>query len=463
MAKNLTTAFILVALYLCRPFCLITADAAITIPIGFSSESTIPPSYVPNDSTILSVGMDPTTGQLYASNGYQFSPFNFSGTSGPVESLRPPIGSNDASDDFIFDQSGNLYLSVLWGGLIIQRSPGTQNFITLASGLTFPRNLTFDAQGNLLVIGKASLTDPGTIWKITPSGNISTLAIGVPGPIKLATNRNGKVYILTFSGVIYEVLASGNLSLYTDLASAGIVGDSIGSPESFAIDNSNNMFVSIYEGQRFGTNSSEIYRINTSLKLDLFAVVVGDLPVAMFFTPDNQLILGAYNASTSSTVIKISGDFSAASFNAVVFSGFFSPVHNLPIVNNVKAGQTIPVKWRITDPNGAPISDPANFKNLASSPVSCTSFSGDAASPPIEEHSAGSSGLQYRGDGHWQFNWKTPKAYAGQCRKMVLTLGDGSTHEADFKFKEEKKKERHEDADLLHGLGHDENDERLSR
>jgi hypothetical protein len=60
-------------------------------------------------------------------------------------------------------------------------------------------------------------------------------------------------------------------------------------------------------------------------------------------------------------------------------------------------------------------------------------LSGDSIDA-IEEF-AGFSGLQYSGDGYWQFNWKTPKTYAGQCRRMVLTLGDGSTHVADFKFK----------------------------
>jgi hypothetical protein len=39
------------------------------------------------------------------------------------------------------------------------------------------------------------------------------------------------------------------------------------------------------------------------------------------------------------------------------------------------------------------------------------------------------------GNGNWQYNWKTPKTYAGQCRVMQLNLSDGSTHIANFKFK----------------------------
>jgi hypothetical protein len=53
----------------------------------------------------------------------------------------------------------------------------------------------------------------------------------------------------------------------------------------------------------------------------------------------------------------------------------------------------------------------------------------------VVEVYTGSSGLQYLGDGNWQFNWKTPKSYVGHCRIMTLTLNDGSTHDAYFKFK----------------------------
>jgi len=149
---------------------------------------------------------------------------------------------------------------------------------------------------------------------------------------------------------------------------------------------------------------------------------------------------GSYAATTSATLTigGISSTFSVTTevkqIQVYVFSGFFSPVDNLPIVNSAKAGQAIPVKWRITDADGLPVSDPASFKDLVSYSINCSNLSGDPTSA-IEEYAAGSSGLQYSGDGYWQFNWKTPKTYAGQCRAMMLKLGDGSTHVADFNFK----------------------------
>jgi len=304
----LCTIFLLIFFSLTRVY-------ALEIPTGFSSESIVPPSFVPNNSTALSVGMDPT-GQLYSSNGYQFSPVNFSGPPVAVESLRPPIANNAAITDLIYDQSGNLYIADYLGGRVLKREPGEQSFTTFASGLSYPRELTFDGQGNLLVAGKANPNDPGTIWKITPSGTVGTLASGFSGPVDLATSQSGNVYMLVFSGAIYEVLSSGSLSLYADLfSSAGIVGSGIGYPEAFAIDNSGNMGVSINEGQRFGKNSSEIYRISPSLQLDLFAFGVGDIPVDMLFTPSNELVLADYDAYTASRVIKIAGDFNAPLFD----------------------------------------------------------------------------------------------------------------------------------------------------
>lgn len=113
------------------------------------------------------------------------------------------------------------------------------------------------------------------------------------------------------------------------------------------------------------------------------------------------------------------------------FEGFFQPVDN-GSTNVVKAGQTVPVKWRVLDA-GVPVSDPASFVSLSSVKVNCGTL--DGAVDRIEEITTNASGLTYHNDGNWQFNWKTPKAYAGTCRVMTVELSDGSTRSADFRFK----------------------------
>ena len=116
------------------------------------------------------------------------------------------------------------------------------------------------------------------------------------------------------------------------------------------------------------------------------------------------------------------------------FDGFYSPIEN-DFLNVAKAGQAIPAKWRLTDANETPISDAGSFVNLYSYPLNCTDFSGDI-NDSVEEYASGSSGLQYLGDGYWQFNWKTPKTYVNTCRAMYVEFNSGATSPVvKFKFK----------------------------
>ena len=134
---------------------------------------------------------------------------------------------------------------------------------------------------------------------------------------------------------------------------------------------------------------------------------------------------GSFNGSTSS-VLKQDVQYT--------FAGFFAPVDNLPVVNSAKAAQAIPVKWRLSDFAGAGVSDPESFLGLTSYVVGCGDWTG-LADDAVPEIAAGSSGLQYQGDGNWQFNWKTPKNYANQCRIARVTLKDGTFKEFNVKFK----------------------------
>jgi hypothetical protein len=87
------------------------------------------------------------------------------------------------------------------------------------------------------------------------------------------------------------------------------------------------------------------------------------------------------------------------------FSGFSSPVDIAPTLNIAKAGQTVPLKWRITDANGAPVT------NLSSVSVTVASLSCSlgTTTDALEEYASGNSRLQNLGNGYYQFNWKTPR------------------------------------------------------
>ena len=115
------------------------------------------------------------------------------------------------------------------------------------------------------------------------------------------------------------------------------------------------------------------------------------------------------------------------------FDGFFAPVDRLPTLNSAKAGQAIPLKWRLTDANDQPITS-LTAVNVKIGSLSCgTSPYADA----IEEYAAGASGLQNLGNGNYQFNWKTPTGYATQCKTVGLDFGGGYVEYplASFQFK----------------------------
>jgi hypothetical protein len=111
------------------------------------------------------------------------------------------------------------------------------------------------------------------------------------------------------------------------------------------------------------------------------------------------------------------------------FVGFSTPVDN-NTVNVGKAGKTVPLKWRLLDSAGAPVT------TLASAHVSVAGHACDlgATEDQLEEVASGGSGLRNLGDGYYQFNWSTPTSYALSCKTLRLDLDDGQRYEAEFRF-----------------------------
>jgi hypothetical protein len=118
-----------------------------------------------------------------------------------------------------------------------------------------------------------------------------------------------------------------------------------------------------------------------------------------------------------------------------VSAGFTAPVDLNDILNIAKAGQTIPLKWRLLDNSGAPIAelDPASVT------ITVSGYTCEAGIPTdaIETYAVGASGLQNLGDAYYQYNWKTLKTYANSCRQLTLKIGNwsGDGFTALFQFK----------------------------
>ncbi len=122
------------------------------------------------------------------------------------------------------------------------------------------------------------------------------------------------------------------------------------------------------------------------------------------------------------------------------FRGFFAPVDNKDasgnfILNTVKAGSAVPVKFSLGGNQGLKILAPgaATSPNPKSEAVSCTT---SGTEDVVEETvNAGGSSLSYDASANqYTYVWKTDKAWATTCRLFTLTLSDGTLHQAKFKF-----------------------------
>jgi RNase P/RNase MRP subunit p29 len=119
--------------------------------------------------------------------------------------------------------------------------------------------------------------------------------------------------------------------------------------------------------------------------------------------------------------------------NAWTITGFYQPVDMPPVVNTVKGGSTVPLKFNIYA---------GNVERTSVSDVqggTCqlfqTNCSGGPEDPIGDLPNTGGTALRYDTTGH-QFiqNWQTPKG-ANQCYVVRMTAIDGSYIEAYFKTK----------------------------
>jgi len=138
--------------------------------------------------------------------------------------------------------------------------------------------------------------------------------------------------------------------------------------------------------------------------------------------------------TVTATATDPAGNDSTCTFNVTVrylFTGFFSPISNLPVINTVNAGRSIPIKFSLSGDKGLNIF-PADYP--ASGVIGCNS--NDPAVDLTEIDAPGNSGLSYSaGSDQYHYNWKTLKSWEGTCRQLVVRLNDGTEHRANFKFK----------------------------
>jgi hypothetical protein len=176
-------------------------------------------------------------------------------------------------------------------------------------------------------------------------------------------------------------------------------------------------------------NSSAVVTYTNPIATDLVDGVVPVTCVPASGTSFNVAIGGTtVNCSAEDTRHNASSSHFQV-FVTYVFGGFRSPIDNLPTVNVVKAGQSIPVKFSLGGNQGMGIF-------ATGYPKSTVMTCGAAAQDAVEETvTAGSSTLTYDiGSGQYHYVWKTDKAWGGSCRQLQIKFADGTTQVANFNF-----------------------------
>lgn len=115
-------------------------------------------------------------------------------------------------------------------------------------------------------------------------------------------------------------------------------------------------------------------------------------------------------------------------------TGFFQPVDMGGVLNTVKAGSTVPLKFELFA-GSAELTNVSAVKGFAVKSIACPSAS--TAADEIEFVTSGQTVLRYDTTaGQFIQNWQTPKSGAGGCYRVTMTAADQvTTIVADFKLK----------------------------
>jgi Tol biopolymer transport system component len=114
---------------------------------------------------------------------------------------------------------------------------------------------------------------------------------------------------------------------------------------------------------------------------------------------------------------------------AYVFTGFFSPINNLPAINDANAGSAVPIKFGLSGFRSFNLFAPGYPATQAM--TSC----GGALTGPLVPTQLGPDGFTYDPLlDQYKYVWKTDGSWRG-CRQLIVRLKDGTEKRANFRFK----------------------------
>jgi hypothetical protein len=112
------------------------------------------------------------------------------------------------------------------------------------------------------------------------------------------------------------------------------------------------------------------------------------------------------------------------------FSDFDGSVKQAPRFNKIEGGETVPVKFNLTDNTEGLSVLPSNIAD--SQKISCSTKQPIGETTPIKISKNGE--LKLKNNGTYSFKWKTLEKWEDSCRQLILHFSNGETIVAYFKF-----------------------------
>ena len=267
-----------------------------------------------------------------------------------------------------------------------------------------------------ITVGTAYTYD-GTV----KSATITTSPAGLAG-VSVTYTRNGSLVTEPINAGIYQVTATLDNPNYQAATAAGTLTINPAMPLILWSPASLTAGTSLGSSQ-LNASATGINGVSLTGNFDYdppagtFFATGGTVPLSVHFTPSDP------NYSPASKTVSLTITTSIA------FTGFFAPVKNLPYRNVVTAGSAVPLSFALTGYTGSTVL--STVGSPISVQVGCAA--GVPENPVPAAFAFASTGLQSSGE-KYTYVWKTDPSWTGTCRKVTLTLVDGSVHEALFRF-----------------------------
>lgn len=212
----------------------------------------------------------------------------------------PAVVVDAAANIFVADPSLHVIRKITPAGRVTTLAGARTNTTIVdgtgtSAGFGFPRNLTLDGQGNLYVVDapfdtNANVSSPMVIRKVTPAGEVTTLAGSVRGnadglgaaaafnsPRGLASDSSGNIFVAdSGNGTIRKITPAGMVTTFAGTAGQSGSADGVGSAASFniligmVIDHSDNLYVTDVDST-YGNRNVRIRQISPAAAVTTFA------------------------------------------------------------------------------------------------------------------------------------------------------------------------------------------------